>query len=440
MNYTETIQYLYNIPMFEKQGKQGYKEGLENSIALDERFGHPHQKFKSIHVAGTNGKGSVSHTLAAILQSSGYKVGLYTSPHILSFRERIKINGEEISEDYVTRFVNDNKEFFDKISPSFFEIVTAMAFKYFADNGVQLAIIEVGLGGRLDCTNIITPILSVITNIGYDHTQFLGDTLEKIATEKAGIIKPGVPVVVGESLPETKSVFINKAKEMGAPITFADDEVEVMSSIPSDEGGRIYITKDYGAIEGQLGGIYQEKNVNTILSAALPLSMMCYLNPDKKRVINEKQLVNIKNGFKNVCSLTGLHGRWEKLNEHPTVICDTGHNLDGWKYLSKQLNSQKCNDMRIIFGMVDDKDVDSVMDLLPKNATYYFTQADNHRAISAEDIKMRGIARGLNGESYDSVEEAYNQAMKEAQDDDIIFVGGSTYIVSDLFKALKGQE
>jgi len=436
--YKEAIDYLYNVPMFEKQGRTGYKEGLENSLALDERFGHPHTKYLTIHVAGTNGKGSVAHTLAAILQSSGYRTGLYTSPHLVTFRERIRVNGEMISEEYVTDFVNANKEYFNQLHPSFFEIVTAMAFKYFEEQKVQIAVIETGLGGRLDCTNIITPILSVITNISYDHTQFLGDTLQKIAAEKAGIIKKGVPVVIGESLPETRPVFEQKALEMLSPIYFADDNTEVLSSIATSNGGRTYITESYGPLEGQLGGLYQEKNANTILKAAIPISLMCHLNPEKKPIINEKQMVNVRNGFKHVCDLTGLRGRWETLSTKPKTVCDTGHNLAGWEFITEQLAKQKCDTMRIVFGMVSDKDIDGVINLLPANAVYYFTQANTHRAIPATTIQEKAMARGLQGKTYGSVADAYNAAKQEAGEKDFIFIGGSTYVIAELLQMDNG--
>jgi len=432
--YKETIEYLYNVPMFEKQGRTGYKEGLENSLALDERFGHPHTKYRTIHIAGTNGKGSVAHTLAAILQAAGYKTGLYTSPHLVSFRERIRINGQMISEKYVCDFVEANRDFFEKIHPSFFEIVTAMAFKYFADQKIDIAVIETGLGGRLDCTNIITPILSVITNISYDHTQFLGNTLTQIAQEKAGIIKQGVPVVIGESTPETRPVFEKKALEMKAPIYFADDKPEVLSSIPSRNGGRTFITETYGPLEGELGGIYQEKNANTILAAAIPISLRCHLNPEKKPVINEKQMVNVREGFRHVRELTGLRGRWERLCDKPKTVCDTGHNLAGWEYITEQLAKEKCDTMRIVFGMVSDKDIDGVMKLLPKKCDIYFTQANTHRAIPAKEICLKAKSFGLNGKAYDTVAEAYKAAKEEASEKDFIFIGGSTYVVAELLQ------
>lgn len=422
MNYPETINYLFNIaPVFEHIGASAYKEGLENTYLLDEHFGHPHRKFKSIHVAGTNGKGSCSHTLAAILQEEGYKVGLYTSPHIIDFRERIKVNGVCISEQYVVDFVEKEKIFFEKLHPSFFELTTAMAFKYFAEQNVDYAVIEVGLGGRLDCTNIITPILSVITNISLDHTNFLGDTLEKIAKEKAGIIKENIPVIIGETTSETMPVFRTKADLMHADITFADSDDEIQS-FTIEKKGITYVTKSFGIIHGELGGIYQRKNTNTILHA---LKFLC-----KQHII--KDIKSIKAGFSNVCKLTGLLGRWQQIGTNPTVICDTGHNVGGWIYISQQLQLQQYKRLHIVFGMVDDKDIDGVMSLLPKNAIYYFTRPQSKRAFPERMVQNKAIEHNLQGDCYSDVPSAYNAAIKQASPDDMIFVGGSSYVVSDL--------
>lgn len=422
MNYPETINYLFNIaPVFEHIGASAYKEGLENTYLLDEHFGHPHRKFKSIHVAGTNGKGSCSHTLAAILQEEGYKVGLYTSPHIIDFRERIKVNGVCISEQYVVDFVEKEKIFFEKLHPSFFELTTAMAFKYFAEQNVDYAVIEVGLGGRLDCTNIITPILSVITNISLDHTNFLGDTLEKIAKEKAGIIKENIPVIIGETTSETMPVFRTKADLMHADITFADSDDEIQS-FTIEKKGITYVTKSFGIIHGELGGIYQRKNTNTILHA---LKFLC-----KQHII--KDIKSIKAGFSNVCKLTSLLGRWQQIGTNPTVICDTGHNVGGWIYISQQLQLQQYKRLHIVFGMVDDKDIDGVMSLLPKNAIYYFTRPQSKRAFPERMVQNKAIEHNLHGDCYCDVPTAFNAAIKQASPDDMIFVGGSSYVVSDL--------
>lgn len=407
MNYTETCEYLFNqMPMFERQGASGYKEGLSNTRALDEHFNHPHTKYKTIHIAGTNGKGSCSHSIAAILQTAGYRVGLYTSPHLVDFSERIRVNGEPISEKYVIDFVEHERHFFEPLHPSFFEVTTALAFKYFSDMNVDVAVIEVGLGGRLDCTNIISPILSVITNISFDHTQFLGDTLAKIAAEKAGIIKKGTRVVIGEATSETRPVFEAKAKEMCAPICFAEDNpYENAADLMTD-----------------LQGAYQRKNANTILTAVANLPELNISND------------NIRRGLANVCTLTGLKGRWQTLAQHPLIICDTGHNVAGWKYLSRQIAQQPCDALHIVFGMVDDKDIDTVMDMLPKNAKYYFTKAETHRAINETVLKEKAETRGLSGNTYPSVAQAYNDAKKNAKNNDFVFIGGSSYVVADLLK------
>lgn len=423
MNYNQTVEYLFNsTPVFEKVGASAYKEGLYNTKTLDEHFGHPHRQYMTIHVAGTNGKGSCSHTLAAILQSYGLRVGLYTSPHLVDFRERIRVNGVCISEDYVVDFVENEKAFFEPLHPSFFELTTAMAFKFFADQNVDIAVIEVGLGGRLDCTNIITPVVSVITNISFDHTQFLGNTLAKIAGEKAGIIKPGVPVVVGEANDETRPVFEAKAKEVNAQIVFAEDNCEVLAAKHKANGGFIYETRSYGELSGELSGDYQKKNTNTILNVVNVLS--------EKGVVQSRACVN--EGFENVCQLTGLMGRWQTLRKSPLVVCDTGHNVGGWKYLSGQIKAQKCDTLRIVFGMVDDKDIDHVMNMLPKEAVYYFTRATTHRAIPSEMVREKGLEHGLAGRCYATVPDAFEAAMAEAGYDDFVFIGGSSYVVADL--------
>lgn len=413
--------------MFQKVGASAYKEGLDNTLELDRHFGQPHRHFKTIHITGTNGKGSCSHTIAAILQAEGYKVGLYTSPHLVDFRERIRVNGKCVSEDYVVDFVDKEREFFEPLRPSFFELTTAMAFKYFAEQKVDYAVIEVGLGGRLDCTNIISPILSIITNISFDHTQFLGDTLAKIASEKAGIIKSNTPVVIGEYNSETKLVFENKAKEMLAPIIFAEDEKEVISASPCIEGGMDYHATSYGSLHGELGGIYQQKNTNTVLCAVRELI--------KIGVIKDKE--SVKCGLANVVEATGLRGRWETLQEHPKTVCDTGHNVGGWQYLSKQIKSQTCKTLRIVFGMVDDKDIDTVCSMLPKDAVYYFTQATTKRAIPAERVAEEGLRHDLRGTVFHSVIEAYQKALTDADQNDFVFVGGSSYVVADLLNDIK---
>lgn len=421
MNYQETIEYLFNsTPVFEKVGAKAYKPGLQTTETLDKHFGHPHRQFKSIHVAGTNGKGSCSHTLAAILQSEGYKVGLFTSPHLVDFRERIRVNGECISEQYIIDFVEKERRFFEPLHPSFFELTTALAFKYFAEQKVDIAIIEVGLGGRLDCTNIITPILSIITNISKDHTQFLGNTLADIAGEKAGIIKPGVPVIIGEDLPETRPVFQQKAQKENSPIIFAQDENQQEVQKAEHINGKMeYTTRTWGKLTGELCGDYQAKNMNTILNAIKYLTLV------------KNKGTSIKNGISHVTELTGLMGRWQKIQDKPLVICDTGHNVGGWQYLAPQIKAQACRQLRIVFGMVDDKDVTTVMKMLPKNAIYYWTQATTKRAIKVEKIAELGTSLGLNGNVYPSVNKAFKAAQADAAEDDFIFVGGSSYIVAD---------
>lgn len=423
MDYKETTDFLFNqLPMFERQGKTGYKSGLENTLALDGHYGHPHRAFKTIHVAGTNGKGSCSHTIAALLQANGYKVGLYTSPHLVDFRERIRVNGVCISEKYVVDFVAEGRAFFEPLHPSFFELTTAMAFNYFKDMEVDIAVVEVGLGGRLDCTNIITPELSVITNISFDHTQFLGNTLQSIAREKAGIIKRGVPVVIGEYNDQTRPVFERVANESESPIVFAEDEKEVLCGKPDANGKMEYTTRNLGTLTGCLAGSCQTRNTNTVIAAYRQLV---------KLGIVDDNVEKLQKALGGVVEMTGLKGRWQTVNEEPKVVCDTGHNAAAWEYLGPQLKAVECDALRVVFGMVDDKDIDSVAEMLPKHAKYYFTQADSHRALKAE--KVAGICRqkGLFGNCYPSVYKAYTAAMAESKKEDFVFVGGSSYIVAD---------
>lgn len=436
MTYQETTEYLFNqMPMFERQGASGYKEGLENTLALDRHFGHPHSDYRTIHIAGTNGKGSCAHTLAAIMQACGYKTGLYTSPHLVDFRERIRIDGRPISKEYVIDFVDREREFFEPLHPSFFEVTTALAFKYFSDMHVDVAIIEVGLGGRLDCTNIINPALSIITNISLDHTQFLGDTPAKIAAEKAGIIKKGVPVIIGETTEETRYIFEQKAKENNAPISFAEDEPEVIKAIIEPSNGIFYTTRHYGIIRGELSGEYQKKNANTILRAVRQLKETEILR--KYKVQDTDLLTSILNeAFGNVSKMTGFMGRWQKIQEHPTVICDAGHNSGGWKYISKQLADLHCRQLHIIFGMVDDKDIDTVMSFMPKYAHYYFTKANSKRALPEQKVQEIAAIHGIKGTAWPSIKEAYESAMSHADQNDIIFIGGSCYIIADFLKTL----
>ena len=407
MDYQNTLLYLYNsVPMFQQVGSSAYKEGLENTQALDEHFGHPHRNFHSIHVGGTNGKGSCSHTLAAILQEAGYRVGLYTSPHLVDFRERIRVNGQVIPEEYVVRFVEEERDFFEPLHPSFFELTTAMAFRYFSDQQVDVAVIEVGLGGRLDCTNIIQPDLCIITNISFDHTQFLGDTLEKIAGEKAGIIKSGIPVIIGETTPETKPVFTKKAHETGAPILFAEE----------NQGD------DYPGLECELKGLYQTKNTRTLLTAIPQLQKAGYKLSEQA----------VRSGFAHVCELTGLMGRWQKLQDAPTLICDTGHNVGGITYITVQLKQQSYRKLHMVIGMVNDKDIRGVLALLPEDAEYYFTKARVKRALPEQELARLAAEAGLQGDCYPDVPSAVRAAQEKSLPEDFIFVGGSSFIVADL--------
>lgn len=427
MTYEETIQYLFNsAPLFQHVGGAAYKEGLSTTHILDAHFNHPHNQYKTIHIAGTNGKGSCAHTIAAILQHTGLKVGLYTSPHLVDFRERIRINGEMMPQQYVIDFVEEERSFFEPLHPSFFELTTALAFKYFAEQHVDVAVIEVGLGGRLDCTNIISPILSVITNISFDHTQFLGNTLAQIASEKAGIIKHKVPVIIGECNAETRPVFEHKAHEVEAPILFAEDNKEVLSSEFSDLFGhklRHYTTRSFGDIYGELTGECQIKNANTILCALHSLSKIFSVTHE-----------DITYAFEHVCEMTGLRGRWQILQEHPTIICDTGHNTGGWQYLAHQLAqiATSGNKLHIVFGMASDKDIERVMSTLPHEACYYWTKASVKRATSEQTIANIATKYDLHGKTYSNVAEAYEAAVNNASTNDYIYVGGSSFIVADL--------
>ena len=428
MTYNEAIDYLYSrTPLFQNLGQGAYKEGLSNTIALDNHFGNPHHHYKTIHVAGTNGKGSCSHLLASVLQESGYKVGLYTSPHLLDFRERIKVNGEMISEKEVIEFIENERSFFEPLYPSFFEVVTAMAFQYFSKVHVDVAIIEVGLGGRLDCTNIIKPELCIITNISFDHINLLGNTLAKIAREKAGIMKKNIPTIIGESKRATRKVFADRSNEVKCPIVFAEDEKQITYSKLCNNGGIRFNTKHFGTVICKLGGIYQKNNVNTVLTAL----------PYLRKTFDKISLDSIHNGFANVKRNTGLMGRWQKLLSTPCVICDTGHNIGGFQYIVKQLSKQECNQMRIVLGMVSDKDINAVLSMMPKDAIYYFCQASVSRALGHKEIQRIAQHYSLKGESYASVLEAYKKALEDSDKDDFIYVGGSTFVVADLLRSIK---
>ena len=423
MNYKDTVNYLFNsAPLFQHVGGAAYKEGLSNTHALDAHFGHPHRQFRTLHVAGTNGKGSTAHTLAAMLQHKGLRVGLFTSPHLVDFRERIRVNGEMIPEQYVVDFVETHRAFFEPLHPSFFELTTAMAFRYFADAKGDVAVVEVGLGGRLDCTNIIEPELSVITNISFDHTQFLGHTLAAIAGEKAGIIKAGVPVVVGETVEETRPVFEAKAKEVGAPIRFADEEGEIVETHVLPNGLRHYVTRHWGEFDAELAGDCQVRNAATILAAADVLR--------KSFGIEE---ADVHHAFRHVCEDTGLMGRWQTVAENPKVICDTGHNVGGWEYLAHQLTeaTKSYGRVHVVFGMASDKDVDKVLSLLPNDAVYYWTRASVHRALDEKVLAEMAAHHGLQGETFADVKSAFAAAKSSAAEADFIYVGGSSFVVAD---------
>ncbi len=421
MNYQETLQYLYDrLPVFHLVGSSAYKPGLENTYRLMAQLDNPHQKFRSIHVAGTNGKGSVSHYLAAILQEAGYKVGLYTSPHLVDFGERIRVNGQMIDQQYVIDYIQKHIDAIETIQPSFFELTMAMAFSYFADKQVDIAVIEVGLGGRLDSTNIVSPELSIITNIGFDHVEFLGDSLPQIAAEKAGIIKPGIPVVIGESLPETKPVFMLKSLEMQSDIIFAeDDDIPVLTRYEQDKMIFNYRKQEFGS---GLNGIYQLRNLATIFSAIKVLN-----NRTTFKVSDEA----LKKGIEHICKLTGLRGRWELLSDKPKVIADTGHNVPGIQAIVNQLKNQHYKTLRIVIGMVNDKDISGVLKLLPIDAVYYFTQAQVKRALPANELKAKAMNYNLSGWSFGAVKDAVNKAIFDANADDLLLITGSNFVVGE---------
>lgn len=404
MTYQDTLDWMFaQLPMYQRQGQSAFRKDLSNTIKFAAHLNHPENRFKSIHVAGTNGKGSTSHMLASILQEAGYKVGLYTSPHLKDFRERIKINGKVVSKQFVINFIKRHTSFFNENSLSFFEMTVGMAFDYFSKQKVDIAVIEVGMGGRLDSTNIITPQVSVITNIGFDHMQFLGNTLEAIAFEKGGIIKPNIPVVIGETQNETTAVFKTLAKHHKASIVFADTQE----------------TKTYNS---DLKGSYQSKNIVTVVQTVKQLQKQGYH-------ISE---THIKQGLLSVVKNTGLMGRWQTLQDNPKVVCDTGHNKDGLMYVMNQLSKEDFNTLHIVFGVVNDKDLSSIIELLPKNATYYFCKPDIPRGMDANELKNELNGFGLIGEAYNSVNEAYKKALAQAASNDFIFIGGSTFVVAEI--------
>lgn len=427
MNYQETLDYLYkSLPMFQRIGAAAFKKDLGPTIALCNYLGNPETKFKSIHVAGTNGKGSTSHALASILQDAGYKVGLYTSPHLKSFTERIRVNGKEISQEAVIEFVKNHKGFMEEISPSFFEMTVALAFDYFAKEKVDIAVVEVGMGGRLDSTNVITPLLSIITNIGLDHVQFLGTTLEEIAGEKAGIIKEGIPVIIGETHPETCPVFTQISKEKHAPIHFADQVTTVVAGADNVPKLKQYIlTNGKGEqvmLQLDLLGTYQVKNLPAIYLAYEYLNQLGFSISDE----------NLKRGLSNITQNTGLKGRWQILSKDPLTICDTGHNKDAFKVIIKQLTTISHNKLYLVLGMVQDKDVKGVLELLPKDAEYAFCQSQIPRAMSAVELANLAFTFGLEGIVILDVNDAINYFQKKANPNDLIFVGGSTFVVAEI--------
>ncbi len=429
MNFQETVQYLYtSLPVFQHSGGAAYKPGLQTISELDVIMGSPHNRYATIHIAGTNGKGSVSHMLAAALQQSGYKTGLFTSPHLIDFRERIKVNGEMITESYVVEFVERYKSTFEKIQPSFFEVTTAMAFEYFAYNQVDIAIIETGMGGRLDATNIITPVMSIITNVSFDHTQFLGKQLTDIAFEKAGIIKTHVPVVIGETLPESKPVFQAKAKELNCPITFADEEIVVTQTGQNNEGQWMDIRQHGKTISvlTDLRGTYQRANIVTVLAA-----LECLHHYSKFNVPEECMIAALSK----TSQITGLRGRWQMLNTNPYTVCDTGHNPAGLSWVVQQISKSQYRKLHMVIGFVKDKDISEILQLLPQDATYYFTKASIERSLDESTLADEAKKYKLYGQSYPTVAEAMHAAFSVANPDDMIFIGGSTFVVADCLQA-----
>jgi len=427
MNYEQTLSYLYSkLPMFTRVGVSAFRKDLHNTLSMCEKLGNPQHKFKSIHVAGTNGKGSTSHMLAAIFQQAGYKTGLYTSPHLKDFRERIRINGVMISEDFVTAFVAHQRHTIEKLSPSFFEVTVALAFAYFAEEEVDIAIIEVGLGGRLDSTNVITPVLSVITNISLDHTQMLGNTLREIAGEKAGIIKPGVPVIIGERHQETETVFQNKASETQSEIFFADQELKIQKASIDESFWDINLADQTGLIfehlKLDLTGNYQLKNIITVIRAVLEMRKLGYTLEDKA----------IFQALSHVKQLTGLQGRWQLLDTNPLIICDTGHNEAGIREVLQNIRNTGHNHLHMVIGMVKDKDISTVLSLLPTEASYYFCQPDLERALPSEELARQASHKGLYGQHFTTVPEALSAAKKAASENDLIFIGGSTFVVAEV--------
>jgi dihydrofolate synthase/folylpolyglutamate synthase len=430
MNYTQSLDYLFSqLPMFHRIGAAAYKANLDNTISLCRILGNPGNKFPSVHIAGTNGKGSVSHIIASVLQEAGYKTGLYTSPHLKDFRERIRINGRKIPKSNITEFVKTYKRSFEPIQPSFFEYTFGMAARYFADEKVDIAVIETGMGGRLDSTNVVNSILTVISNIGYDHTQFLGDTLEKIAIEKAGIIKPGIPVIIGETRNETKDVFVRKAFETKSQICFADEKFKAANSKKTGKHNpkfRMDIYRedilDFKDLICDLTGNYQLKNIITAFQSVETLKSLGFeITPD-----------HLRQGIKKIRKNTGLQGRWQILGRNPLIVCDTGHNVDGIKLVLQQLKETPHKTLHIVLGFVKDKNIDAIIDLLPKDACYYYCKANIPRGLDQDKLRASCLKKGLTGKSYPTVKLAFETAKKNADKEDLIFAGGSTFIVAEV--------
>ncbi len=425
--WERTLDYLFNQrPAFEKQGASGYKPGLDTSYALDKAYHEPHRKFRIIHIAGTNGKGSTAHLIASCLQECGYRVGLFTSPHFVDFRERIRVNGKKVSRNYVMQWVADyRKNPLTDYEPSFFELTSAMAFDYFAWRNVNVAVVETGLGGRLDSTNIVTPELSIITNIGLEHQQFLGNTLEEIASEKAGIIKHGHPVVIGNAEGVVRDVFEREAKRLYADIRFAQDKPEVLSAKHVDGVLRLE-TRNYGTLDCELTGDYQVENCNTVLTAFNMLKRMKYR-------VKESAL---REGFANVVENTGLLGRWMKIGTNPLTVCDSAHNPPGFTQVMKQLKLERFDKLHMVLGFMADKNVAEMLDMLPKSTLMYFTQAQTPRSLKAADLQRLATGMGFQGEAYDDVTAALAAARQAAGDGDLVYVGGSMYVLAELLKSL----
>ncbi len=428
MNYEEILDWMYRqIPMYQREGQAAYKIDLETTEKLDARFGHPHRHFKTIHVGGTNGKGSVSHILASVLQTAGYSTGLYTSPHLKDFRERIRVNGEMVDKDFVVDFIRENGDYFEQVKASFFEMTVAMAFQYFKEQRVDVAVVEVGLGGRLDSTNIVDPDLSVITNISLDHTRFLGNTLEAIAGEKAGIIKSDSPVVIGERHPVTSAVFKAKAEECISPIFFADQEYKVKPLTREKPEEAFYQVSREGKVlferlRTDLTGSYQSKNIATVLKAIEVLNSLGYdLNRE-----------SVMGGLANVKRNTSLLGRWHILQQSPLIICDTAHNEAGLEWNIRELKGMKAGRLHFVLSFVNDKDLDAILPLFPKSAMYYFTKADIPRALNEDELRLKAGEYGLMGKAYSASGEALNEARNQARSEDLIYVGGSTFLVSEV--------